>query len=248
MSGFDVEAFYKFVPLADCKGTRSQILRLCETNGIRGTILLAEEGINGTISGIPSAMKEAMAGIRAMPEFMDLKSTLSRAKALPFKRMKVRVKREIVTMGIADVDPSRKVGQYVAPQEWNALISDPDVIVIDTRNSFEFEMGHFKGAIDPKTSRFSEFPQFVKTALGQAKGRKIAMFCTGGIRCEKATSYMIAEGFTSVYHLQGGILRYLDEMPADQSLWQGQCFVFDERETLGPGLSAGRTGGTNEEQ
>ena len=178
-----------------------------------------------------------MAFIRSIPEFAALESKESHAEDMPFRRMKVRTKKEIVTMGVPGVEPARLVGTYVAPEEWNTLISDPDVLVIDTRNGFEYEAGTFRGAIDPATRSFGEFPAFVARELAQHKTRKIAMFCTGGIRCEKATSYMRQQGFENVFHLRGGILKYLETVPAAESLWQGACFVFDEREGLGHGLA-----------
>lgn len=236
MSAFDVRAFYKFVSLPQFAGLREPLKSLCLANGIRGTILLAPEGINGTIAGEPVALAAAMAGIRSVPEFSDLPDKVSFADAMPFQRMKVRLKKEIVTLGVEGVDPTKRVGRYVAPEDWNALISDPEVLVIDTRNSFEAKAGTFRGAIDPGTTSFGEFPGYVQTRLADARHRKIAMFCTGGIRCEKATSYLLQEGFAEVYHLQGGILKYLERVPPEQSLWQGSCFVFDERAGLSHGL------------
>jgi len=237
MSELAVSAFYKFVALPHFAGLRAPLLEAARANGIKGTILLAAEGINGTIAGEPEALARMMAFIRSMPEFADLESKESHAPEMPFKRMKVRLKKEIVTMGVPGVDPQRLVGSYVAPEEWNALISDPEVLVIDTRNGFECEVGTFRGAIDPGTRSFGEFPAYVARELAENKTRKIAMFCTGGIRCEKATSYMRQQGFENVFHLKGGILKYLETVPPEQSLWQGSCFVFDEREGLGHGLA-----------
>jgi UPF0176 protein len=237
-----VSAFYKFTPLPGFAALRQSLLDTCRSNGIRGTILLAAEGINGTIAGEPDALARTMAFIRSIAEFADLESKVSHADETPFQRMKVRLKKEIVTMGVPGVDPQRIVGSYVAPEDWNTLISDPEVLVIDTRNGFEFEAGTFRGAIDPGTRSFGEFPDYVERELAQDKTRKIAMFCTGGIRCEKATSYMRKQGFENVFHLKGGILKYLETVPPEQSLWQGSCFVFDEREGLGHGLSIAKPG------
>jgi UPF0176 protein len=231
-----VSAFYKFVRLEGLKDIRQHILQICAANGIRGTILLAPEGINGTIAGEPDALVSTMQAIRAMPQFANLESKESWAEHMPFRRMKVRLKKEIVTMGVPGVDPSRQVGSYVAPEDWNALISDPEVLVIDTRNSFEVKLGSFESAVNPGTRSFGEFPGFVARELLADKHRKIAMFCTGGIRCEKATSYLVQQGFTNVHHLKGGILKYLETVSPAESLWHGSCFVFDEREGLGPGL------------
>jgi UPF0176 protein len=235
-----VSAFYKFASLPDFASWRAPILDEARRLGIRGTILLAGEGINGTIAGVPDNLLAMMAFIRSLPPFTGLESKESAAASMPFKRMKVRLKKEIVTMGIGGVDPNHLVGAYVVPEEWNALISDPDVLVIDTRNSFEFEAGSFARAVDPGTGRFGEFPTYVARELAGQEDRKIAMFCTGGIRCEKATSYMRQLGFHNVYHLKGGILKYLEIIPPEQSLWQGKCFVFDERETLVHGLEAAK--------
>lgn len=216
---------------------RGRLSALCQHHGIRGTILLASEGINGTIAGHAAAMEAVMAEIRAIPQLADIESKKSHAEEMPFLRMKVRLKKEIVTLGVPGVDPTTSVGRYVAPEDWNNLISEPDVLVIDTRNNFEVAEGTFEGAIDPGTRSFGEFPDFVRNTLGADKTRRIAMFCTGGIRCEKATSFMLDEGFTEVYHLKGGILNYLEKVKADRSLWKGRCFVFDERMSLGHGLS-----------
>ena len=232
-----VSAFYKFVTLQRAAALRLPVLEAARAHGIRGTILLAPEGINGTIAGAPDALAAMMAFLRSHPEFAGLEGRQSLADEMPFGRMKVRLKKEIVTMGVAGVDPTQMVGSYVAPEAWNALISDPDVLVIDTRNGFEVQAGTFSGATDPGTSSFGEFPAFVERALAGQEQRRIAMFCTGGIRCEKATSFMKAKGFDKVYHLKGGILGYLAAVPPEQSLWQGNCFVFDEREGLTHGLA-----------
>jgi UPF0176 protein len=233
--GIAVSAFYKFARLEHCASLRAPILAAARDHGIKGTILLASEGINGTIAGAPAALAAMMALIRSHPEFADLESKESHADAMPFQRMKVRLKKEIVTLGVA-VDPQTLAGEYVKPEDWNALIADPDVLVIDTRNGFEVAAGTFRGAVDPGTKSFGEFPGFVERALSGQEQRKIAMFCTGGIRCEKATSLLRQKGFENVYHLKGGILKYLEVIPPEQSLWEGSCFVFDERGGLGHGL------------
>jgi UPF0176 protein len=237
MSRIAVSAFYKFVRLPDFAARRAPLVESARQHGIRGTILLAPEGINGTIAGEPENLAAMMSFIRSHPEFADLGSKESHAQDMPFKRMKVRLKREIVTMGVPGIDPSKSAGTYVAPEDWNALISDPDVLVIDTRNGFEVAAGTFKGATDPGTASFGEFPAYVERALSGQEQRRIAMFCTGGIRCEKATSFLRQKGFENVYHLKGGILKYLETVPPEQSLWQGSCFVFDEREGLTHGLA-----------
>jgi len=208
----------------------------CDENAICGTLIVAREGINGTIAAARDAQMESILQlIRAHFDGLELK--MSGASEKPFQRMKIKIKREIVTMRTPHIDPSKNVGTYVDAKDWNDLIADPDVIVIDARNSFEFKKGTFERAIDPGTSTFTEFPDYVEKTLDPKKHKKIAMFCTGGIRCEKASSYMVAKGFEQVYHLKGGILKYLEEVPEVQSKWQGRCFVFDERESLGHGLS-----------
>lgn len=237
-----VSAFYKFVALADPASLRAPLLDAALRNGIKGTILLAPEGINGTIAGEAAQLAAMMAFIRSHPEFHDLDSKESHADEMPFGRMKVRLKKEIVTMGVPDVSPAHLVGTYVNPEGWNALITDPDVLVIDTRNSFEVQAGSFARAIDPGTQSFGEFPAYVEKALAGQEQRRIAMFCTGGIRCEKATSYLRQKGFENVFHLKGGILKYLETIPPEQSLWQGSCFVFDEREGLTHGLAIAKPG------
>lgn len=235
-----VAALYQFVSLPDFADLRAPLHAFCEARGIRGTLLLAKEGINGTVAGTEAAIDELVAELTGGALFRgrldNLELKFSTAREMPFKRLKVRLKKEIVTLGRPDADPTRQVGTYVEPQDWNALISDPDVVVIDTRNAFEVAMGTFEGAVDPGTERFSEFPQFVEKTLDPSQTRKIAMFCTGGIRCEKASSYMMSLGFPEVYHLKGGILKYLETVPPEQSLWRGGCFVFDERVALGHGL------------
>jgi UPF0176 protein len=234
-----VAALYHFAPLAEPAASRDALLSLCEEAGLKGTLLLAREGINGTIAGTRDALDRVIDHIRTWPGFAAMEIKYSSAETMPFGRMKVRVKREIVTMGVNDIDPLTDVGTYVAPVDWNALIADPDTIVIDTRNDFEVQRGSFPGAINPETVSFRQFPSWFDAHAPewQAEGKTIAMFCTGGIRCEKATAYAKKQGFAEVYHLKGGILKYLEEMPAADSLWQGDCFVFDEREALGMGLS-----------
>ena len=237
---YKVAALYQFVSLPDFRDLREPLHRVCLDLGIRGTLLLAHEGINGTVAGTPEAIDALMAELQQGALFGgrldNLELKFSTASEMPFGRMKVRLKKEIVTLGDPQVDPNRQVGTYVAAAEWNALIESPDVILLDTRNAFEVEMGTFEGAVDPRISRFSEFKDFVQRELDPAKHRKVAMFCTGGIRCEKASSYMLAQGFEEVFHLKGGILKYLEDVSEAESRWKGGCFVFDERVALGHGL------------
>ena len=238
-----VAALYRFARFDDCASLRAPLENLCREQGVRGTLLLAAEGINGTIAGSHEAIGKVLAHIRALPGCADLDVKLSEAPAMPFRRMKVRLKREIVTMGEPGIDPLQSVGTYVEPQDWNALISDPDTIVIDTRNDYEVAVGTFAGALDPKTRTFRDFPAWFRsvreTLLGGKRQPKVAMFCTGGIRCEKSTAFLKQEGVEEVYHLKGGILKYLETVPEDQSLWRGECFVFDERVTVGHDLAPG---------
>jgi UPF0176 protein len=234
-----VATFYKFVKLPDFAQMQAPLLAYCQAQGIRGTILLAAEGINGTIAGCRQAIDSVLSFLRSDPRLIDLEHKESHADSPPFDRLKVRLKKEIVTLGLPEIDPSDRVGTYVSPQEWNALISDPEVTLIDTRNDYEVSIGTFKGAQNPKTASFRQFPDYVRTHLDPTKHKKVAMFCTGGIRCEKATSLMMAQGFQEVYHLQGGILKYLEEVPPEESLWQGECFVFDQRVAVEHGLEAG---------
>lgn len=245
-----VAALYQFVPLPDFRELREPLRAQCVALGLKGTLLLAAEGINGTIAGEVSAIDTFIAGLRDGELFggrlNNLELKFSTAEAMPFQRMKVRLKKEIVTLGAA-VDPAERVGIYVDPAEWNALLNDGETLVIDTRNEFEVAMGTFEGALDPKITRFSEFRNFARDRLDPAKHKRIAMFCTGGIRCEKASSYLLANGFAEVFHLKGGILNYLEQVPAGKSRWKGACFVFDERVALGHGLNerpeGGETGG-----
>ncbi|WP_374408002.1 rhodanese-related sulfurtransferase [Pelagerythrobacter sp.] len=238
-----VAALYRFARLGDCACLRAPLERLCREQGIRGTLLLAPEGINGTIAGTHNGISNVLDAIRALPDCADLDVKFSTASAMPFHRMKVRVKREIVTMGVPDIDPRASVGTYVEPQDWNELISDPDTIVIDTRNDYEVALGTFEGAIDPETRTFRDFPEWFRSQrdklAGQSSPPKIAMFCTGGIRCEKSTAFLKRQGLENVYHLKGGILRYLETIPQENSLWRGECFVFDQRVAVGHGLEEG---------
>lgn len=234
-----VAALYKFVAIPDFADRREPLQSLCEAIGVRGTLLLALEGVNGTIAGTRSAIDQVLAHLRAVPGCEDLDVKESHAEKMPFIRMKVRLKREIVTMGRPGIDPRQTVGTYVEPEDWNELISSEDVIVVDTRNDYEVEIGTFKGAIDPKTTSFREFPAWAEEALKRGQNAKIAMFCTGGIRCEKATALLKEMGHQEVYHLKGGILKYLERIDASDSLWSGECFVFDQRVSVGHGLKPG---------
>lgn len=237
-----VAALYCFAAMGGLPALRGRLLAQCQDLGIKGTLLIAGEGINGTIAGSGPAITRIVETIRALPGCAGLDVKFSRASSPPFKRMKVRIKAEIVTMGQPRIDPLA-TGHYLGPREWNALIADPDTLVIDTRNAYEVAIGTFRGAIDPQTRSFREFPEWFRqnraALLDEAAPRKVAMFCTGGIRCEKSTAFLKAEGIEEVYHLKGGILRYLEEIPAEESLWQGECFVFDERVSLGHGLAPG---------
>ncbi|MFB0992815.1 MAG: rhodanese-related sulfurtransferase, partial [Rhodospirillales bacterium] len=212
------------------------LLAKCQSEGVMGTLLLAREGINGTIAGPENCVRNVLAYIREDTRMSDLVHKEAWAEKLPFLRMKVRLKKEIVTMGVEDIDPVHFVGTYVEPEDWNELISDPNIIVVDTRNDYEVEIGTFKGSIDPQTTSFREFPEWAKNSDLLEGKKKIAMFCTGGIRCEKSTAYMRQLGVENVFHLKGGILKYLETMPKDESLWEGECFVFDERVSVGHGL------------
>jgi len=239
MKALVVAALYKFVKLSNCAEMRPKLQAKCDEFGITGTLLLAEEGINGTIAGSRVGIDRILAWLRNDPRLADLPHKESSADHPPFYRMKVKLKKEIVTMGVPDIDPTEVVGQYIKPEDWNALISDPDVLLIDTRNDYEVDVGTFKGALDLRITTFREFPEYVKTHLDPQQKPRIAMFCTGGIRCEKASAYMLKQGFPEVYHLQGGILKYLENVPAEDSQWQGECFVFDQRVAVGQGLAQG---------
>jgi len=232
-----VTALYHFTRLADFEDLKEPLLSLCQMLDIKGTILIAREGINGTVAGTDKAIKELLTFLKADPRLAGLEHKESRADTMPFYRMKVRLKKEIVTMGVDGVDPNDVVGTYVDPKDWNDLISDPDVILIDTRNDYEVEIGTFEGAVNPDTETFREFPKWVETHEKEIRAKKkVAMFCTGGIRCEKASSYMKSQGYDEVYHLKGGILKYLENIKQENSLWNGDCFVFDQRVAVGHGL------------
>lgn len=240
-NNWKVAALYRFTPLNDLPALQKEIKQRCLDNGICGTILLAPEGINGTIAGKPGQMEEIIGFLHEKAGILDKNAPAcefkySEASGRPFLRMKVRLKKEIVTLRAPEADPSKQVGTYVAPEEWNDLISDPDVTLIDTRNLYETQIGIFEDAIDPEINNFTDFKDFVKNKMDPEKQKKVAMFCTGGIRCEKASSYMLAQGFENVYHLKGGILKYLETIPADESKWQGSCFVFDRRIGVDHGL------------
>ncbi|WP_019170994.1 rhodanese-related sulfurtransferase [Pseudaminobacter salicylatoxidans] len=238
---FRVAALYRFCRLEAFEELRAPLAAFCCSHGIKGTLLLAREGINGTVAGSDEAIAELVGWLEAVPEFTGLEVKYSHAAEMPFHRMKVRLKREIVTMGVEGIDPLEGTGAYVAAQDWNALIADPDTIIVDTRNDYEVAIGTFRGAVDPKTSSFREFPQWVEEHRDELQGRKVAMFCTGGIRCEKATAYVKSLGIEDVFHLKGGILKYLEDVPAEDSLWEGECFVFDERVAVSHGLEQGET-------
>ena len=234
-----VAALYRFAAFDDPAAIRAALEARARALGIRGTLLVAGEGINGTIAGAPEAVDAMVATIRSLPGCAGLAPKYADAAAMPFHRLKVRLKREIVTLGVAGIDAARDAGTYVSPADWNALVDDPDTVVIDTRNGYEVAVGSFAGAIDPGTDAFRDFPAWVDAHRDELAGKRIAMFCTGGIRCEKATALMKAEGFDDVHHLDGGILRYLEEVPEGESRWRGECFVFDERVAVGHGLAPG---------
>jgi len=239
MSATVVAALYKFVSLPDYQNIAPRLKARCDELGLKGTLLLAEEGINGTVSGSREAIDGLVAYLHSDARFHGLSHKESFFEGTPFYRMKVKLKKEIVTMGVDGIDPQQIVGTYVKPQDWNALISDPEVTVIDTRNAYEYSIGTFARAIDPQTETFREFPDYVASNLDPAKHKKVAMFCTGGIRCEKSTAYLKEQGFEEVYHLEGGILKYLEEVPEEESLWRGQCFVFDNRVAVNHSLQKG---------
>ena len=241
--GYLTAAFYLFVELPDCATLQAPLLARCEALQIKGLILLAHEGINGTVAGTPDNISALLEFLRANPRLQALEHKESWSDKPPFRRMRVRVKREIVTLGVPGINPAKQSGTYVKPEHWNALISRPDVIVVDTRNTYEVELGTFQGAKNPQITSFAELPNWVNNApsMQPENGKRpmVAMFCTGGIRCEKSTALLRQKGFTEVYHLQGGILKYLEVVPPEDSLWQGECFVFDERVSVGHGLQAG---------
>jgi UPF0176 protein len=233
---FTIAAFYRFHPLEDTAHIRENLLPALKNLGVKGSVLLAREGVNGTIAAPAHNIEAALQAIITLCDLPELDRKYSTAPTLPFLRLKVRLKKEIVTIGNAAANPNEHVGEYIEAKDWNALISDPDVIIIDTRNDYEVRVGSFQNAIDPHTEKFSDFPKWVDSNLDNMKGKKIATFCTGGIRCEKATSYMKLKGFEKVYHLKGGILKYLEDVAPEQSLWNGACYVFDERVAVGHGL------------
>ena len=236
---FTVAAFYHFATLGALPEKRDALLALCREKAVRGTVLLADEGVNGTIAGDSESIASVIDHLRGFEGCAALEWKVSPAPVLPFSRMKVRLKREIVTMGREGVDPAARVGRYVPPREWNDFVRRDDVVMIDTRNDYEVGIGSFEGAVDPRTTSFREFPDWWARNREAFAGKKVAMFCTGGIRCEKATSWLVGEGVADVVHLKGGILKYLEEVPAAESLWRGECFVFDQRVAVGHGLSQG---------
>ncbi len=235
-----IAALYQFTRFSDPAALQPGLLAVCQANGVKGSLLLAPEGINGTIAGSRGGIDSVLAAIRALPGCSGLEWKESPAESMPFGRIKVRLKREIVTMGQPDVNPLARVGNYVRPADWNALIADPDTVVIDTRNDYEVAIGTFQGAVDPGTRAFGEFPEWWQANRERFAGKRVAMFCTGGIRCEKSTNYLLGQGLNEVYHLKGGILKYLEDVPEAESLWQGECFVFDDRVSVGHGLKPGR--------
>ncbi len=232
-----IATFYKFMTL-DPQSLQPALLAACQSHGLKGTLLLAQEGINATLSGNPEALDQFLADLRQDSRFSDLEIKYSYTDRTPFDRLKVKIKPEIVSLGRPDINPAEKAGTYVSPQDWNDLIQDPDLIIIDTRKSVEITTGSFQGAIDPQVAHFRQFPTYVEQNLNPDRHKKIAMFCTGGIRCEKASAYLLEQGFETVYHLQGGILKYLEEVPPEQSLWQGECFVFDQRTAVKQGMES----------
>jgi UPF0176 protein len=235
-----VAALYRFVRLDDYESMREPLLNFCTERGVKGTLLLAHEGVNGTISGSKTAIADVLSYLRSDDRLSDLDCKFSYHEELPFLRMKVKLKREIVTMGLEDIDPNQSVGRYASPVEWNELIDDPECLVIDTRNDYEVEIGSFRGAINPGTKSFRDFPAWVDENLDPQKHKKVAMFCTGGIRCEKSTSLLVSKGFDDVWHLKGGILNYLEETPESSTRWEGECFVFDNRVAVNHQLEKGQ--------
>jgi UPF0176 protein len=240
MSRVVVAALYRFVALDNYREMREPLLDECLAAEVKGTLLLASEGINGTIAGARKGIDRVLGYLKGDPRLAQLDHKESFDESMPFYRMKVKLKREIVTMGVEGIDPNLVVGTYVKAQDWDQLVNDPDVLLIDTRNDYECSIGSFKGAVDPHTTSFREFPEYVRSQLDPDKQKKVAMFCTGGIRCEKASAYMLQEGFDEVYHLQGGILKYLEEVPQERSTWEGECFVFDNRVAVNHQLEKGQ--------
>ena len=233
-------AMYKFVTLENFPDLRQPLLDVMEANEVRGTLLLAQEGINGTVAGTREGIDALMAWLASDERLANIVCKESFDDTMPFYRTKVKLKKEIVTMGIEGIDPKQVVGTYVKPKDWNALISDPDVVLVDTRNDYEYQIGTFEGAVNPNTETFREFPKYVKDNMDPTKQKKVAMFCTGGIRCEKSTAYMKEQGFEEVYHLEGGILKYLEDVPKEETMWEGECFVFDNRVAVNHDLEKGQ--------
>lgn len=240
MSNTVVCALYRFVTLDNYQQIQAPLLKVMQANNVKGTLLLAHEGINGTVAGSRENINILISWLKSDPRLSNLTTKESFTRENPFYRTKVKLKKEIVTMGVEGIDPKKTAGSYVKPKDWNALISDPDVLLVDTRNDYEISIGTFKNAVDPKTTNFREFPQYVKDNLDPAVNKKVAMFCTGGIRCEKSTAYLKEQGFDEVYHLEGGVLKYLEEVPQEESLWQGECFVFDNRVSVNHQLEKGQ--------
>ena len=240
MQGIVVCALYRFIALENYQQIQQPLLNIMEANDVKGTLLLASEGINGTIAGSRVGIDNVLNWLKQDPSFTNLTCKESFDESNPFYRTKVKLKKEIVTMGIEGIDPNRTVGSYVKAKDWNALISDPEVLLVDTRNDYEISIGTFENAVDPKTTNFREFPQYVKDNLDPEKHKKVAMFCTGGIRCEKSTAYLKEQGFDEVYHLEGGVLKYLEEVPEEETMWKGECFVFDNRVSVNHQLEKGQ--------
>lgn len=238
-NSYVIAAMYKFVSLEDFQTIQPKLLAFCQNREIKGTILLAKEGLNGTVVGTRKAIDELLDYLKSDERFADIEHKESYTDDIPFHRTKVKLKKEIVTLGQQGISPTKKVGTYVEPEDWNSIISDPDVFLVDTRNHYEYQIGSFKNAVSPETTNFREFPEYVKQNMDTNKHKKVAMFCTGGIRCEKASAYMLEQGFEEVYHLKGGILKYLEEVAVDESLWEGECFVFDGRVSVDHELAEG---------
>ena len=241
MTQFVIAAFYRFTPLSDVAAHQANLRSALEAARACGTVLLAPEGVNGTIASSPADMEAALAAIRALPGCEEIEVKFSEAPDQPFGKLKVKAKREIVTFGQPAADPNSQVGTYIAPADWNALVRDENTVMIDTRNDFEVALGTFEGAVDPRTVRFSDFPDWFRKFHAEQPARRYALFCTGGIRCEKATSFLLSEGVDNVVHLKGGILKYLETIPEEDSLWNGECFVFDQRIAVGHGLKPSAT-------
>jgi UPF0176 protein len=239
MSQIVVCAMYKFVTLEDFENMRQPILNTMIQNKVKGTLLIANEGINGTVAGTREGIDSLLNYLKSDTRLADIDYKESYHDEMPFYRSKVKLKKEIVTLGVDDIDPNKTCGKHVKPKDWNALISDPDVLLVDTRNEYEIEIGTFKNAVNPHTDNFREFPEYVDNNLDPKKQKKVAMFCTGGIRCEKSTALMLEKGFEEVYHLEGGILKYLEEVPKEETMWEGECFVFDSRVAVNHDLEKG---------